>query len=175
MFFVNKLFLNIKSVGLFAFAAAALLGFFPTSVQASLIGDDVDGTVNIYGNSENTFDPGNGTLPVTETVVDPGTEFSGIFSVSGYDLISVNADFMSESLTLTIKNKFWYSLSKVDFDFLFEDLDWVGTPGKIVGVTEDPNNDFFADSLNFGDDFIGIGLEDMYLKKYKTLTARAIA
>ena len=171
MFMFYKLNQYFKKVGMPIITAVALLSFLPSAAQGSLIGDDVDGSVKIYGYSNNTFDPGNGSLPITETVVNPGAEFSGIFSVYGIDLISVQADFMAESLTISIKNLYNYSFSNIDFDFLFEDLDWAGPPGRIVGISADVNNDFFADSLFFGDDFIGIGLENQYLKKRKTLTA----
>lgn len=43
-----------------------------------------------------------------------------------------------------------------EFGMAFADLDWVGTPGRIVNLIPDPNNTLPISGLAFGDDTIDV-------------------
>jgi hypothetical protein len=105
-----------------------------TPAQAALIGDDISCLV----------DSGLGTL-VSPTVVTVGAGPDCTHTSS----VDISADFFESAgisfLEVVVSNISGAPLPIGDVTFLFQDLDWVGTPGAITGITTIESN--FLDTI----------------------------
>ena len=134
---------NFKKATLTAVVAAALSLGLSLPASASLIGDTI--TITSQANA-----PLDTWIDNDVEVVDPGIELAGgdssnhanTFQDQGYaalfpgDFIDVGANSVTFNFAALGGAQFLYA-----FTTEFSDLDWVGTPGTLVGVAlSDPNN-----------------------------------
>lgn len=141
----------MKILSTICVAAAVLLGL-PFHASATLIGDTV--TVS------NEFNGGVFEGP-TNVVVGAGTELSNFGDA--WDI-----DIGADTIRLTCTGNSGCDNDPPDFSpaidsYVFEDLDWVGVLGSLVGVSFDVSstaNFFVANStLGFGADFVRLDID----------------
>ena len=151
--------------------AVAVIGTALASpASASLIGDTIGGELNFDGFSENFFDPANGLVPGGSSgiqpqavVNDPDAAFVEFQFLDGSSGINVDVDENSVTINqFAVGGSFFAN----GWTITLTDLDWLGTPGQIVGLEVDFDQfglttAFGPDSLTFnweGDDFPVDGL-----------------
>ena len=130
------------ALGTVAASSGLMVAYAPA--QAALLGDTVRAEFTAAGIG--TF------LDETDTVVDPGTEFSLPFGSNGLELDVKNDSFdIIYDLGVT-------SGVGADTTWILSDLDWVDTPGIITGVTLTSGDASLISGISFTDDTITIEL-----------------
>ena len=135
--------------------AVAVIGTALASpASASLIGDTINGELNFSTLPQNWFDPANGFVPGGSSGIQPQAvvddvdaaffEFQFRDSASG-----INVDVDENSVTI---NQFAFDPGSGfnSWEITLTDLDWLGTPGQIVGLEVD--FDQFGLTTAFGPD-----------------------
>ena len=114
----------MKNLTFSALLSTVAVGLVAGSAQAALIGDEIDYSFGISG--------GPTLVSGSAIVTDPGAEFSGpVFGGGG--TADVLIDVAADSFDLGFD---FDGALGVDLVWVLSDLDWVGTPGEIVGVTQ---------------------------------------
>ena len=129
------------------FLVTALVMSLPA--QASLIGDQINGCMKNPGVAQCALPVGGDGgffSSSTATVTDPGVEFSLLT-----DYYDVLVDFQASSFTISIVNK--YYTSGIPFSSqlsTYDDLDFAGSPGGIIGLIERAGGTIPIVSTSFG-------------------------
>ena len=143
---------NIRN--LTSLAVGILLTLVANSASASLIDDDIRGllggvnsvpgvaVVNLFNN-------------LNAVVSDPGVEFTG-----GFVNANVSADFDANSVLISFDYQEINPHGFFGFGTAFDNLDWVGVSGRIVGLIPDPNNTLAISNFSFGDHSVDIEFEE---------------
>lgn len=122
---------NAKKVFGFTMSMMLFFAMLPSQAFATLIGDNIEGSLFVSGASGNLFSP-------DEAIVGPGVEFSATNSNIDFSR-TLSADFAEESVTIqqSITTNLQSPLTVTISPWLmfFSDLDWVGVDGEIVGLS----------------------------------------
>lgn len=146
---------------LFSVLCACIMAFATTAVKSSLLGDEVNACLNKVG-----YCP----VPITNageffrqpsaTVTDPGIEF---FLDKTH--VTVSADFTADTLTLTITNISGVLGLFTSEAWAFDSLNWSGPSGYITDFVELPGGNLPVTSTSFGDDYVAIEHQTIYLSQ----------
>ena len=129
-----------------------------TTANATLLGDDITGflEVSVIGSNNNFNNPPDANP--TPATVGPGIEFTdGVTS----------ADFGASQLWITLDNSSNQPNIGTDLLFWFDDLDWVGMNGRIVGIEIAPS-DFTGIGVEFTDHSIHVEIPDQSISGIAT-------
>ena len=127
---------------------AFLLIISTTGANATLMGDTIQGSITDSYNVTHWSNP--------SAIVSAGIEFSAVLTN-----LTIMADFTSDSVTLSYLNTSSFpNITVQPLSFIFNDIDWMDVPSKIIGMTQ-ISNDFpqplFFSTL-FGEDSIQIDI-----------------
>jgi hypothetical protein len=114
-----------------AFCMTALLAL-PFSASASLLGDSIQGSYSVPGQTINT-------AFTSPAVVGPGIEFTGTFTDGFQQIWDISTDFTANQFKVRFSERTRNGNGNISggaslLTLLFSDLDWNGGPGGLTNV-----------------------------------------
>ncbi len=141
------------ALGTVAASTGLMVAYAPA--QAALLGDTVRAELIFNGTIT--------SLDETDTVVDPGIEFSSAIGSATFEL-----DVKNDSFDI-IYDLGTFSGVGNDTTWILSDLDWVDTPGIITGVTLTSGDANVVTGISFTDNSITVDLSSYSIPPQNTI------